>query len=314
MDNIITVNEAKERLATILTTPLPRKELLKKCVESQNLTPEELKDRTSGKKLNIIKCRFGDAIEKLLKNGTLTKNQNNELEFYKEANDIKLELSRDNLIQDTIIKILENNIYTRKKLLNEICIVLSNQLSLNEKNLKSVAGKIIKELRENKQIFFNDGHYNIKNTEEPLNKKNQRLFYNLSDESLVEYSLQMLKKFLEDSKFYEINKCINIDGPNDGGIDGIINVTDKLGFHEKFIIQVKNFQNKSKFVPISEIREFYGVFSADIEASKAIFITKGKYHNDTLKFVEKIKDSGYLLIDGNKWLQLAEICQYTLPE
>ncbi len=310
MDNIITVNQAKEKLATILTTPLPRKELLERCVKTQNLTQQELKDNTPGKILNIIKCRFGDAIEQLIKNGTIIKNNNEELEFHKKT-DIQVEIASDIKIQDKIIELLTNKSLRKKELFSEICSAFSTSLSIKENILKSKSGIIIKNLLDNNEIICKEGVYSLYNSKD---SNNEILFYNLSDESLVEYTLQMLKIFLENSKFYRIENYQNTDGPKDGGIDGIINATDKLGFKEKFIIQVKNCQNKEKFVPLSEVREFYGVFSVDNEASKAIFVTKGKYHSDTIKFVDKIKDNRYLLIDGKKWLQLAKTCNFIISE
>ncbi|MDE6211049.1 MAG: hypothetical protein K2G42_03670, partial [Clostridia bacterium] len=134
--NIITVDKAKEKLASLLTTPLPRKELLERCVKSQNLTQEELNDKTPGKTLNIIKCRFGDAIEQLIKNGTLIKNQNDELEFCKKNTDVEAEISRDIKIQTIILEILKDKKLTKKDLLSEICKALSIPLSLNESDLK----------------------------------------------------------------------------------------------------------------------------------------------------------------------------------
>ncbi len=312
--DIITIDKAKKIIGTSLTTPLTRKTLIKNCVDCLSLSQDILNDKTAGKPLNIIKCRLGDAIQQLIKNGSIIENQNKELEFFKSNQEAQIEISRDIEIENIILSILNSKKCTKKELLEKICKLKSSNFSISDNALKSIAGKILKNLLSNKQIELNNQLYSIKTTEETDDEKNERLFFSLSDESLVEYSMQMLQTYFKLNDIYSVEECKNIDGPQDGGIDGIISIKDKLGYNEKFLVQVKNKINKSAYIPLCEIREFFGVFSADPEATKAIFITNAKFHKNTISFVNKIKKCQYILIDGKKWLEIAKYCNYNIPE
>ena len=76
MKNIdcITVPEAREQVLAHTAAPVQRKQLIDRCIKRQKLTAAELKDKTPGAVLNVIKCRFGDAIEQLLTSGAIVQN------------------------------------------------------------------------------------------------------------------------------------------------------------------------------------------------------------------------------------------------
>ncbi len=189
----------------------------------------------------------------------------------------------------------------------------SVSLETSKHVIRTIAGQILKELIKNKVIIRNDGYYILPNeTEKSLEERNKQAFNMLSDEELVNQTVRMLAQWYEFNK-YEVVEKLNIDGPQDGGIDGIIKMKDGMGYNEKVIIQVKNIHKESRSVPVKEIREFYGVYAADNEATKGIFVSNKKFHSESEKFVKKLSKY-FILIDGNKWVQLANDCGYDISE
>ena len=88
-------------------------------------------------------------------------------------------------------------------------------------------------------------------------------------------------------------------GP-DGGIDGLIE-EDKLGLNTIYI-QAKRWQNGSN-VGREKIQAFQGAL-AGIGARKGVFITTSAFTQNARTYVERLRDSKIILIDGQKLAQL----------
>lgn len=91
-------------------------------------------------------------------------------------------------------------------------------------------------------------------------------------------------------------------GPGDKGIDGIIFVKDEMGFEEKILMQAKT-KRRRGYIPLSEIREFLGVMTAE-KAEKGILMSNSNYHRETIRFANKVNN--FVLIDQKKLLELME--------
>lgn len=91
-------------------------------------------------------------------------------------------------------------------------------------------------------------------------------------------------------------------GPGDKGIDGIIEVRDEMGFEETIFLQAKT-KLKRGYIPLSEIREFLGVMTAE-RADKGILMSNSSYHRETIKFASKVNN--FILIDQKRLLELME--------
>ena len=309
--NYISVEQAKEIVIRYAIKPIQRKDLVDKCVHSQDLTIDQLKDRTPGAPLHIIKCRFGNAIEQLIRSNILEITDDNAL-VCKDLQVAVTKVKRDTIIENAILEQLENATIT-KKLLFEKLVKLAKKLNVKEEVIAADAGRLLKNLVESQKIILKNDNYSLFTLEESIDEKNRRLFTNISDEALVDNSVAMLTKWLKKCGYSGIHGE-NTDGPQDGGIDGRITATDKLNYHETIIIQVKNRHNSAKQAPLKEVREFCGVLSAEANATKGLFITNVKYNQETIKFAKKYKTKYLVLIDGEHWLQLANECGYELQE
>lgn len=151
----------------------------------------------------------------------------------------------------------------------------------------------------------------IEKPETPYQKR-RRLFAEISDEGLVAHSVAMLAKWYEHIGYSAVSGE-NTDNANDGGIDGRIKATDRLGFSENIILQMKNYHTPNKSVPLTEMQKFCGALTAD-DATKGLFVTSRKFHNEAIKFAKKFKAKYLALIDGELWLHLADECDYNFDE
>lgn len=306
----IKVEDAKRIIIENTQKPVKREKLIEMCVKTQNLTAEELADKTSGHILNVVKCRFGEAIQQLLNSGILKEDESKNLVCKNGENAVE-QVERDKLIADFILKQLKKETLTKKQILEKVAKKLVKQ-GIKEQHAKSDAGRILSSLASEEKIAQTDGVYSLYVPEEGLNESNKRLLASLSDEALVEQSVLMLSKWFSQNG-YAVTDSKNTDGPNDGGIDGKITARDGLGYEEVIAMQVKNMHKSSLTVKLCDVREFCGVLSAESEITKGVFVTSGKFHAETERFAKKFKTKYFMLIDGNKWLNLAEQCEYKIP-
>ena len=305
--------EVKNIIAEFTSVSISRKELIKKCIDKLDLSKKILKDNRPGGDLNKIKCQFGNAVSDLLRSGILIQTED-VLKYSGEKTDKKTiveNVKRDIEIEKIIFELLAKDEYKSKDLLNGIVNELKTDTPKNV--IKSDAGRLLDKAVKNNAVLNNGNTYRLpveeKTPAETPADKNARIFSTLSDEELVDKTVLMFVKWFE-YKGYDVAESQNTDGPKDGGIDGIIKAVDGLNYSETILIQVKNLHNAEKNVKLCEVKEFCGVVSAKQEATKGIFVTNGKYHNDTIKFAKSFKTKYFVLVDGEQWLKLANECKF----
>lgn len=311
---LITVPEACEEVARLAKAPIQRKELIVACVNTQNLTDKQKKDKRPGAPLNVLKCRFGDAIEQLLSNGTLVQNPDKTL-VCKSVESAKSKIRRDEIIERAISEKLGAGAMSKKALYSAVAAEVKKELPKEAPNTQVVnsdTGRILSTLVKAKVVDKNDDGY-ILHPHETKEQRNARLLDTISDERLVQQSVLMLAKWLESNSYIDV-EGESTDGPQDGGIDGVLTAVDALGYKERIIVQVKNFHNKKNRVKPCDMREFCGVLAQDGSATKGLFVTSSKFHPGAAKFAKDFKYKYLALIDGEKWLQLAANCGYEITE
>lgn len=314
----LTNEKIKNIIAELTISPIARKELIKKCVGKLDLPKKVLTDKHPGGELNKIKCQFGNALTELINSGILVQKDNivqarrDDKSSKKTAVD---DIKRDIAIEKIIFDLLSARQLTRKQLLEEVVRLLDSDVGENA--IKGDTGRIVDKAVKNGLIINKDKIYSLLsenlNNAETTKEKNARLFGKLSDEELVDKTIGMFEKWYE-FKGYKVTQALNIDGSNDGGVDGIIKAEDGLGFTETILFQVKNLHDAKKNVKLCEVQEFCGVLAAHKEGTKGIFVTNAKYHADTEKFAKSFKTKYFVLIDGEKWLKLASECGFSLDK
>ena len=309
-DEIISVEAARDICVKKADGKKTVKQLIDACIKTQGLGAEERRNNAPGAPLIVYKCRFGEAISKLLRSGYLVKDDEGRVSV---ANKPTEEILKDANRDEAIEKIIKETISAGDKAKRELFGAVSQRYKATDKAAKRIvvnadAGRILKRLVDSGEINKKGSVFSIKKKLTEREKLNR-----LNPQSLVVATVEMLTEFYKKAHDMKIVVSKATDGPADGGIDGVIEYENKMGYREKAILQVKCcLDNKEKYVKQCEIREFQGVFSVTPDATTAIFVTNGKYHKDTEKFVRSCKR--FILIDGEKWCQVAEKCGYKIKE
>jgi restriction endonuclease Mrr len=112
------------------------------------------------------------------------------------------------------------------------------------------------------------------------------------------YFMTLLEKhLLRNSK--KVTSNTTTGGAMDGGIDGIIETVDSLGFRETIMVQTKNRTDETNE---TDVRGFYGAVCAR-QGSRGIFATTSTFHIGASNFLEGIDNC--VGVDGNKIFSMA---------
>lgn len=325
--SILTFETAKELVATSLADKAHTKRnvVVKRCLDKINFSKDDLKDKSTRGKLNICKSILGNAIEELVKNELVKVDENYLL--YVEVENAPEEIKLDDTVKNTILRLLKDKALTKKELIASTCEQVRRNvanLTKDEQMLSCDTGRLLSVLVKEKQVVRANNKYLLvtKTDSETKNSKTKpvkthvvtaKMFFDklksIASERFVNYSIELIAKFLENNSYKVISRN-NIDGPDDGGIDGIIEAEDGFGYKQTILIQVKHREKDTKYIPLAEVREFYGVIAAEDSATKGLFITNSTYHSDTLKYAKKCKQKYFLLIDKKNLFDYAVKCHY----
>ena len=97
-------------------------------------------------------------------------------------------------------------------------------------------------------------------------------------------------------------------GSNDGGLDGVIEITEWMGFRETILLQMKN---RYATISAKDIREFYGAVCIG-HGSRGIFVTISSFHSEAQKLLEQVDN--LIGVDGRKLFEIAKRCGYGILE
>ena len=307
MGKSITPLEAHQKMVCALGQgDKTRKELI--ALGEKGLTKEEREDRRPGGMLNKRKCFFGKELDWLVYSGRVVV----EDEIYKlvkrsksTTKEAATQIEFDDKIRAAITVILKEQSVSKKVLFSKLMSKIAEAKDNND--FKSSAGQVLAAMVKSEEITVNEGVYALPSPE--ISKKEwdttQENLNGLTPEELENNALALLQKVYE-ACGHKVHRCENTDGAADGGIDGIIEHDDELGFPEKIILQVK-WKMDAKSVSQNHVKTFCGVLSVD-DAAKGIFVTNGKYQAETKTFVKKhnARQKGLYLLDGQLFCALAK--------
>lgn len=308
--SVISSANAQKVIMQQLKKPVSRKELIEKCVKTQNLTPEEMKDKRSGEKLNKYKCEFGKAITKLLASGHIKQSEDeiislSETEAKLTQQEVEENLDNDAKIEEIIIAVLTAGRLKKGDLLKNV-IEKCKQNKFKIKDPKSDGGRVLSVLIKEEKVTKTDGEYML-----PEKRTNEELIHTLSGPEFESHSVKMLRKWYKKYGYTETVGLVT-GGRGDGGIDGVITGKDGLGYEHRIIMQMKHRENPKKLQSADELLQFLLTLSSDSKATKGLFITNAKFDTKTMNAVKKYKTKYLMFIDGNLWLKLAQECDYEI--
>ncbi len=302
-----------------------RKELIEYCLKNAGFTAEELKDRRPESSSTKAKTFVGMIISNLINDGHLYLSEGKKLGL---AKDLEIIIKEENT-EKYILHLLKcRRIMSKQEIFSAAEKYFGTDKTpsrADDISLRRTAGALLARLTREKILVKTAAGYSLPDFPGyPNSELGTWLFkaenggnleecflrvVNLKGGEFLEYfSVKLLEKF-----FYSENKEVLrsevTGGADDGGLDGVIETSDALGFKELILIQTKN--RKSIAVTTKEVREFYGAMCAE-KGTRGIFITTSYFHRDALKFLAKADN--LVGIDGKKFFEIAKYCEMGLTE
>ena len=218
---------------------------------------------------------------------------------------IKL-LNSETLDKAGIRRTLEDKFGTKKTLSLRDDNVLHSLISQQLKRLSSIG--IIKEknglysINEHAAARLDDIDAMLALKEDFLTR-----IHSKGGEFFEHFFMTLLARYLRnDGKTVISNKVSG--GTADGGIDGVIETVDKLGFKEKTMVQMKN---RIETTNETTVRGFYGAVCA-YRGTRGIFATTSDFHPAAKVFLDGIDNC--VGVDGSLIFEMAKECGYGITK
>lgn len=318
------IQERKQMLLRLLEEKpgLRRKQLIERCIGKLGYSPEDQRDYRVDSAVIREKGRLGAALTALIENGDIEENEVGCLRARKSAKD----LLEQNQAEELVMEILrEGTILPKHRIFAEADERMARQNRLlSEGEVHSAVGQALVRLTREKRIRETPRGYTLPpassypDTELGgwlLEARNggdlQKCFLGAvhvrGGEWLESYAVQLLTDFYRRSG-KQVTEAAVTGGSDDGGLDGIIETVDWLGFRERTLMQMKN-----RYSPVSskDVREFYGAVCAE-RGTRGVFVTVSTFHPEAQKLLDKVDN--LVGIDGEKLFEIACRCCFGIRE
>ena len=305
------------KIAEILETePKTHKELISAYMNSLKLPREVMLDRSTSGKANVERSIVGSAISEMRERGFITKDSDGK---YRVA-DQKPVIIRYERCENEILKMLDGRSMSKNAIRKELMQIFGTDKTLTEKDdnkLFAYMGETLKRLVKNGTLTFIDKYYSvaakaaarIDDISATLLLRSSYLtrVHRKGGEFFEFYFMTLLEKYLTLFGKTVISNTTT-GGSVDGGIDGIIETVDCLGFKETIMVQTKN---RSDPTNETTVRGFYGAVCARM-GSRGIFVTSSDFHPAAKEFIDSIDNC--VGVDGEKLFEMARATHYGLKK
>ena len=296
--------------------PMTRKALIDEYIRSLPLTREELADKRTDSKANIERSKIGPVIDDCLRRGIILKSPDG---VYI-ASDQEPVLIRNERCEGEIIKMLGKHPMTKGEIRLELTKIFGTDKTVTEKDdskLFAYMGEALKRMTDDEVIVKNGAKYaladkiaaKIDDINSILNLKHAFLvrLHRKGGEFFETYFMTLLEKYV--TLFGKVVVTNNTTGGSaDGGIDGIMDTVDCLGFRERVMVQTKNRIDSTNE---TTVRGFYGAVCAK-QGTRGIFVTSSDFHPAATAFLDSIDNC--IGIDGDKLFDMAVMTRYGIKK
>ena len=287
--------------------PMTRKALIDSYIGSLGLTREQLLDKSTSGRANIERSRIGEAISAMLDKGMIARTENG---IYVAADQTPVVIRRESC-EAEILKMLRTADMTKQQIRRELTRIFGTEKTATEKDdgkLFEYVGDSLRRMVKIGALEMNGSSYSIASKiaarvddiSGMLKLKEAFLtrLHRKGGEFFETYFMTLL------GKYYALHgKSVlsntTTGGSDDGGIDGIMETVDPLGFRETIMVQTKN---RNETVNEKAVRGFYGAVCAKL-GSRGIFVTVSDFHDAALAFLNSIDNC--VGVDGSKLFEMA---------
>ena len=295
--------------------PKTRKELIDSYVATLGLTKEELADRSTASKLNIERSRIGAVINEMIQKGFVTK-----ADGILTAADQKPVIVRNERCEKEILKMLDGTALTKSEIRKKLVSIFGTDKTLTENDdnkLFAFMGDALRRMVNDGVLILTDKRYSLAqkiaarmdDIETMLTLKDSYLtrLHRKGGEFFEVYFMNLLERFVT---LYgkTVISCSATGGSADGGIDGIMETVDCLGFRETVMVQTKNRTDMSNE---TTVRGFYGAVCAR-QGSRGIFVTSSDFHPAAEAFLKSIDNC--VGVDGDMLFKMAIKTHYGIKK
>lgn len=296
------------KIAKILESrSMHRREIIDGYINSAGLTKEELADRSTAGKANILRSHAGTVINEMLDKGVIIRSADG---IYSLREQVPIVI-RNERIEQSILALLADRAMKKGEIRRELIKIFGTEKTLTEKDdqrLLANMGDILRKLTKIGVITLADATYSLPGRiEAKINDINEMLtlkesfiskLYKRGGEFFEVYFMNLLSRFYEKNGKTVVSSTTT-GGSADGGVDGIIETVDCLGFRETIMVQTKNRSDRTNEITV---RGFYGAVCAK-QGSRGIFATTSDFHESAIAFMESIDNC--VGIDGSMIFKMA---------
>ncbi len=299
-----------------------RKQLIEAVIAKIGFSSQQLKNTAPGSELTSAKSRIGMILSSAMKSRYIIEDELG----YMSLNSSEINYISKYQARDFVVAALNGEkSFTKQELFRmaeeHFC---DCQLSAEEKDLqlRSVLGQVIARLEDEGHICRSGDKITLSNNlnypstelgsylrEAALGGGTEKYFlkaiHTMGGEWFEFYAVELLEKYFKKCGKTIISASVS-GGSNDGGIDGIINTEDWLGFRELILMQMKN---RNAIVNPKDVREFYGAVCAE-QGSRGLYVTISTFHPEAQKLLDKVDN--LIGIDGHRIFLIAKKCRYGL--
>ena len=310
-------------LRTLLLTELTqqprlrRKALIERCVAKLDFTPQQLEQRNVDAEVIRTKNRLGMQLTALIQNGDIAESEAGHLTVERSAGTLQQRDRLSALIQSLLA---DSKVLSRRQIYAAAAQRLQPETPQKERDLRSVLGQTINAMERERRLLRTSRGYVLPlcdgypNTElgnwlsearrgDDLCRCFLGAVHTKGGEWLESYAVRLMEKY--DLRQGKTVTAANVTGgSDDGGLDGVVETTDALGFREVTLLQMKN---RHCEITAKDVREFYGAVCA-AGGTRGIFITVSTFHSEARKLLDKVDN--LIGIDGKLLFRIAADCGY----
>ncbi len=280
-------------------------ELMDRALGIFHLSPQEKVDKSPNGRKNVLRSLIGTAIAEMKKDEVLS-DLNSAVSLLKSETVIITEEK----CKTALLSLIKCGSYTKAEIFSFLERTLGTDKTLSVKDdesLRCITGQILTRFVNDGALVFVGGKY--KKPEKPFTTQtaDERLkqafllkIHSMGGAFFERFTVNLFSKYFPLIK-KSVTLCHVTGGAADGGIDGIVDTVDDLGFAERMMIQTKN-RNPKSHVTEKEVREFYGAVNAK-NGSRGAYVTTSTFHSGATKLLTSLPDC--IGIDGNRLFELA---------
>ena len=292
--------------------PLYRKGLIDEYIRSLGLTRDEMLDKSTSGKANIARSLAGQAIDEMTRKGIIIRSQEG---IYTAFEQKPIVIRNERCVKE-ILTLLSGGGMTKAQIKQRLYRIFETDKTLTDKDdskLSAICSELLRKMVGEGVIILSDNFYSLpERIEAKIDDINGMLvlkeaflsrIHKKGGEFFENYFMTLLGKYV--SLFGKtVVTNTTTGGSADGGIDGIMETVDPLGFREKVMVQMKN---RSDTTIETTVRGFYGAVCA-AQGSRGIFATTSDFHPAADRFLKSIDNC--VGVDGDMIFKMAMQTHY----